>query len=312
MLIYLKRQKRGEMVNSTIINYLKEGLKKGYSLNSLKESLLKQGYSSSDVDDAAKEAIGKKEIKLRTPKYAVLLLVMLAVIIGAYFGIKILGPTAPKGLSPEGKRLWQELLNYTDYSLDYYYLNIAVAFAVKNNNFLICEVLRNQRLKDRCFFNVVTALGDIAPCDKIQDPGFKMSCYQFVSVESNKPQVCEEFDEESDRDICYTNFALMKNDRSICEKASGDWLNICNAALSKDITYCEKIVNQNLRWFCIAALTNDISACEKVGYENYMINKDECYFSVGEREENETFEKNLSIRDISEYTKEVIFGNQSL
>ncbi|MCK4521300.1 MAG: DUF4870 domain-containing protein [Nanoarchaeota archaeon] len=50
------------MVNQDLVNYFKEDLAKGYSMDQLKQSLINQGYSALDVNEAANAVIGAAPI----------------------------------------------------------------------------------------------------------------------------------------------------------------------------------------------------------------------------------------------------------
>lgn len=289
------------MANNTIVNYLKEGLEKGYSLNSLKEALLKQGYPASDVNGAIKQISPPKAKASKKPVIiAVIIISIIAVVVAALLIYPRLRKPAPEGLEPWEEELWQELLTYTNSDYDDYYTDIAVQFAFKKNDSSVCMVLRTTELRDNCFKFLAQTSKNLLLCGKISDKGEKgmcygssesallcddaygsdprgkAECYSYVARRNNKSETCEML-AGIDKEWCYINIAIPENDSSVCGEMGSEWANACLAVINHDATYCEKITNENVKWMCVAELTNDTSICEKVKRENYVVNKEVCY-----------------------------------
>ena len=51
------------MVDQTLVDYLKEQIKAGYNINRLKTYLVKNGYSSQEVEEAANSITASKQVR---------------------------------------------------------------------------------------------------------------------------------------------------------------------------------------------------------------------------------------------------------
>ena len=60
--------KEEKMVNQDILNYLSEGLQKGYDLKSLKQKLLEAGYNNSQINEAVKRINRTPEFNSKSPQ----------------------------------------------------------------------------------------------------------------------------------------------------------------------------------------------------------------------------------------------------
>ena len=98
------------MVNQKLVDYLKEGKKKGFGLDVLKKKLVDGGFSQKDVDEASSNIEGKElpampaqegqveqlnqkpEEKKGSKLKWILIIILILIILGAglYFGLKFL------------------------------------------------------------------------------------------------------------------------------------------------------------------------------------------------------------------------------
>lgn len=69
------------MANKSLITYFIEGKKKGFTAEQLKQSLLAQGYTQLDINDALLESLKEKKNFFTTSTFKVSLTIILALIV---------------------------------------------------------------------------------------------------------------------------------------------------------------------------------------------------------------------------------------
>jgi len=186
------------MVNSQISDWVKEGLKKGYSKEQLKEMLKKKGYSEKEIE----KALRKKNLILKIGIASIIIIVL----ISAYFLISYLD--LRKSLKEEAlagnencisTRMHQCLALITnnetwcgnDYQCNYFY--ILGKSARENNN---------------------------AICDRMADNVEKMFCKAIVAKDSG---ICNEL-EGKEKEEC---MILFSRDESSCNKLEAESKGLC-------------------------------------------------------------------------------------
>ena len=75
------------MVNEDILNWLKNGLEKGYSLKDLEQQMLKKGFSKKDVNEAL-DKMGKRKFSIKTVAVVFITLIILGAFV--YFAAELL------------------------------------------------------------------------------------------------------------------------------------------------------------------------------------------------------------------------------
>lgn len=117
-----------------------------------------------------------------------------------------------------------------------------------------CENLTNVTYKDNCYKTIGYATNDASLCGKISDPYQKGNCYNGVARLSNDYMLCQ-FASPGDVNQCYLVIAENTKNAAVCELIKGDtrlWNN-CFISLSwgtKDITLCDKLLNEEYRQNC--------------------------------------------------------------
>ena len=113
-------------------------------------------------------------------------------------------------------------------------------------------------------------------------------CFEKVAIRKNDYKLCEKIPTPKTlsmpwegRNHCYQMIAVNTNDPSICENIENlegeeDYdRNYCKAIASRDISFCDKIVIEDLKKYCnrnllmdTTAKTGDVSICEELGVEH--------------------------------------------
>ena len=150
------------MVNNQLEKWLKQGLKKGYSLHELKERALKQGYSENEIETAISRIKGKKPI-LKILAFIILIGLIAAAV---YLFITFIPPllqssnNETKEEIPMPSEEWmQECMNSSQVPENfregacrgyfYYYL------ALEKNDSRYCEEIKaDEAQRDTCLENL--------------------------------------------------------------------------------------------------------------------------------------------------------------
>jgi len=79
--------------------------------------------------------------------------------------------------------------------------------------------------------NAVDAMmsGNVSECEKLEEEVFRSGCFAAAAVKMNDHTVCEKQNNQTGVDFCITNFALN----------------------TKNITFCEKVYDNETRFSCI-------------------------------------------------------------
>jgi len=127
------------MVNGSISDWIKEGLKKGYSINDLKTKLSEKGYSRKEID----EAIGKR----KTSKAIIIIFGIFILILLSYFIYNAV----------ETSKKYQEIrteaagyANANNVSIDAGLGWAAPMIAAKYNDMGLCKILKTKEKIDYC------------------------------------------------------------------------------------------------------------------------------------------------------------------
>jgi hypothetical protein len=243
------------MVNERISDWIKEGLKKGYTKEQLKKKLIEKGYSENEINKAVSKP-GKNIIII-----SVVVIVVIAAIF-AYIRITKAGPLAllQKELEECRKDNIETCLAFTSQGNaakfhDSYYLGKAA----RENNISICNYLSTNYSIEFCRDYINENLGQ---CDKLNGSSYK-KCALLMSSRKNI-SLCNDINEVSSKGIC---FALATQDSSYCAKAADDkcYFGYYGKAYisTSDEEYCGKIDNPEYKGCCMELKSLNTESCLK-------------------------------------------------
>jgi len=196
------------MVNAKLAEWLKEGLKKGYSREQLKQEALKKGFSREEIEKALKEI--KKEKSKRKIVWLILIVLALAVVVCILFFylqpkdlrykcVKREMSLCKALLTDDGNYCKKinstlEKLNFSerDYAFCNYFYYLGKAF--RTNDFNLCD---NINMTYRNAICKAVSKKDAAFCNNIED---KETCKNFISAIINND--CSSLNEPQPKGLC--------------------------------------------------------------------------------------------------------------
>jgi hypothetical protein len=189
------------MVNEKISEWIREGLKKGYTTAELRKKLIEKGYSEKQIDNALEK---RKIVVLIIPIIIILLLICGAVY---YFGYN---KDVCKGLTEKSSKdecycsLAEKNPSYLE-KISAEFRNICSdRIAAKKSQ---CE---NAIDKDACYIYEATIVAkDASICEKIKYAENKNNC---LAISTNNASLCL----GEGRDGCIFRIASQINDYSLC------------------------------------------------------------------------------------------------
>lgn len=288
------------MVNNAITRYLKKGLKKGYSINSLREALLKQGHHATDVNEAieqisptTKTGVGKK--------LAVVVIIIIAVIALVVAAI-LFYPRIPKAAAVYANKSivmeyavdsLNDSLEGCSTKLNKFY----TCMASGKDNASICDSYKAEaeeeckEVQENCCYDLyheklAILKNDASLCEKITDAEKKSSCLKFIESDvsgkcfgdlSDLHKTAQCFTSETGLPLLedgtiesyYFDRALNNNDRNACQMIESNNMKlICIGIVDKNPSVCSKLKNLEEKYGCFSSLArfnDNISICDEIG-----------------------------------------------
>jgi len=91
-----------------------------------------------------------------------------------------------------------------------------LAFSEKNPYF--CSLYEDQSMLELCYLDFAVNNNQFAICDYIKDPEKKDSC---ISVKSRNPELCIPIKDIAAKELCMISLAMMVRDSSLCDNLEG-------------------------------------------------------------------------------------------
>lgn len=175
------------------------------------------------------------------------------------------------------------------------------AIAIQTHNFSIGDIAKNRL--------------DSSVCEEIEDNYNKDSCYIYVAINEQNLSLCELITDGQIKDGCFEkvpkkqrNIAIDTLNETLCENVINQTLKdncYLNIAIKKeDYSLCEKIIIQNNKDMCYryeCDYNPDPDVCEKIFSQK---NKDYCYLHVAIKKQNEFLCEEI----VSEYYKDSCYA----
>ena len=231
------------MVKNNVSEWVREGLKKGYSKEQLRQELLKKGYSGKDTD----KALGKKSAKKIIFIALIILIIIASVIVYLQINKKVYDLT-PLQKELEGcKKTANEIcLSFTEdgnetgeYAPFYYF-----GEAVRTNDTSLCDKMGIASVVCKAYLN-----NDLSYCNKSSED--YQDCITIISSKKDS-SLCYNLKQIYQRGIC---LAQSTQNSSYCKPASDEK---CYAEyygkaylLTGDSRHCEKITDNAYKKCCI-------------------------------------------------------------
>ncbi|MBD3304328.1 hypothetical protein GF343_04220 [Candidatus Woesearchaeota archaeon] len=225
------------MVNTSLTKYVKDQLKTGYSKKEIKQSLLRQGHSKTDVNTAIKQA--KPGIPLAW--IAILLVAAVIIVLSILVYIKIQAPEkeilVPKEeiKMPEKEEIpAEEIIEKEEIDLE----KIPVPPAEKIPEIKIEETQEfeaSMKIEEIKEISLTEPDRAEALCSDLNTKMEKDNCYVQIAGAAAKPALCAKISEQTVRDQCYFNFAVQG--RKTCDNIKDEEIKkSCKNFLSLNIT----------------------------------------------------------------------------
>lgn len=182
-----------------------------------------------------------------------------------------------------------------------------ISVAVKKQDVLICDLIKDQEEVSSCKRALLFSQGDIESCEIAGDYE-KDSCFYLLATQLHNPNICQRVENSYTRNTCYNEGARDTHDPVFCERIINDLSrtyaclidvayalddpNICDKILNpeqlekcyfyfakkeKNIKYCERIKDEYYRNICLRDLSSvlkDDNICLKISDKDIM---DACY-----------------------------------
>lgn len=201
------------MANKDLSGYIKEQLEKGYDLQQIRLSLLKQGYSKSAVDNAARQA--RKGLPLIWT--AIILTIAVIVVLSILVYVKFQTPA--EQLLPEQERLQpaeqeealpaiEDITEKEDTGLEK--IPVPPAEQIPQMQEREEEITFETSMKIEEIKEISVAEPDRAEalCNDLETRAEKDNCYAQIAGASAKPEFCGKISRQAARDQCYFSFAM--------------------------------------------------------------------------------------------------------
>ena len=221
--------------------------------------------------------------------------------------------------------------------LDMTQVSGASVVAVSNGNMRACKYVKDYNEKTRCleyvyqilvqechsssgkeYRNCVRDLSSELPtlkeqrlfCGHIDDEAMRKECQGVASI-----SVCDEIENEEQKNTCQLNIARTKNNPEDCKKITNkDYQQACIALIGiskEDESYCDKLEDEYMRGQCrakIAMIKNDKNICSKIKDQD---SRDICngYFIFVKGEATEDMCKNTNELFLKEMCEMVLAMN---
>lgn len=263
------------MANKILVEYARNGLRKGISTNRLKEEMLKKGYPAREIEEAMNKAYSEIGVKgfsfLKQKVFAISFLIILILLIAAVSmiiinkKIKVVEIPVPfeKVVATDAENLRFHLLND-----DIRWVATAVSCeAVVADDTGKCNIINNTISRQWC-------VDDFEDYNEII----------FDNINSYLKVGCEKFREKPEIRGVYDEEVCKKVKQGSCDNLDGKKLAVCKAFIEDPSACLEFAISEK---------------CEK-----YFIRLQAIYFSNAELCEN----KNVGIAEI-EVCKHIVLGN---
>ena len=89
--------------------------------------------------------------------------------------------------------------------------------AKRINNFSMCDIMTNTRIKDDCLLWKAEGIEDNSQCPEIYSVMIRDLCFKRVALAKGDAYLCEPMGHILKREQCYIEVAVQKKDISICE-----------------------------------------------------------------------------------------------
>ena len=248
------------MANKEIVDYIKNELKKSFSLGRIKKKLVETGYTKDVVESAAKKAVSEAPpTKLRRGiggKYVIILLVILVALAGTlYLLTKI-----PKEDVGEEENISQCIEGNEDRS--------CMALAMDDISFCKKPDM-DEKEKERCsdyyYERAAFKKEDSLLCGKVVNSTRRLLCEAVVNKDSSK---CENAD---DKDFSVWCGSVIARDINSCNGIKKtylkvnckDTINFIIAYTNQNISFCKEIRDSFTKNICLALLNQDPSFCKR-------------------------------------------------
>lgn len=118
-----------------------------------------------------------------------------------------------------------------------------------------CEEETSESLRDHCYRTIaVHQTLNFSICDKIKNEHSKIGCRIDIAIKKNDIPLCIEVAEDREgRDKCYYEIGVrVRKDVSLCEKVEDQFLRyMCMALITRDESYCYKMVRSSDQYICL-------------------------------------------------------------
>lgn len=210
------------MVDDKLVDYIKKEMRKGFSINEIKDALITSGYDKDVVNASINQIHVKDKSYSRESHFLYILLSIIILGIVLSFFYIIFFDTEPVEFSEERPS-----------AEDFKEFNIAINSGDSSK----CENV--GLLKDDCYSRIALLLGDELLCKKTVV--YEKTCIALVRQDEN---LCENIGEREE--LCYLELAKLKKDENICEKTDKG-KGACFYALARiknNVNICEKAETQ--------------------------------------------------------------------
>ncbi|MBI2669200.1 hypothetical protein HYX14_05140 [Candidatus Woesearchaeota archaeon] len=153
--------------------------------------------------------------------------------------------------------------SYGEGSEEEYYTDLAM---VERNQTLCTKILKESS-RDACVSRVAIALESTSICQQVNDVFVKNDCVLAASANL----LCMKKQEQEEKDLCYIGAGRVRKDLSSCNRiVNNDYKDSCIAVVAREtqnIRLCAEInTKENSDW-CYLVLADDtqnISLCQKI------------------------------------------------
>jgi hypothetical protein len=301
------------MVNRRLVDYLKKGLEKGYSLDSLKSLLLKHGFSEKDIDDSIKTVTKKTFDRKLLTRYFIVVILALTIF---FFFTRILSIREKPVFNLEERLPIYKQWAYENYLKRPEYLEeINRCKAIVNQDVNLCNEDMNCIAEYR--FVIAHLNNEEEECNKIPYTKYtifeKNVCIASINHDISKcsdaknKEICEYFvngdissclkfqpeDSGDDCDDIYilVNKAIKNNDINECNNIKGSFTKeTCVALLSGNEKNCTEERATYIAYSIMASEFKNSSFCEMIEFRDEKescLNRLNCELIKNKREKEE-------------------------
>jgi hypothetical protein len=258
------------MVDSKVSEWVREGLKKGYSKERLRQELLKKGYSGKDTENALKEKTRKNILLIIVP--ILVILVITALVTSGFIQnqkqikqIKDELNECNNSLAGVCKAIFQQT---SDKELSVYSYG---GQAVRENNISLCNKTGDEYFCRAYILNNLSFCNELSPsicnyenstlCEKERAKA-REDCKVFIKSRTNSSE-CLKLSSPL-KEIC---LAFSTNNIELCSQVADSCKNVFATKyymITNNNKYCSSITNDKYRACCENALTG--KSCLKTAY----------------------------------------------